>query len=135
MTQRVTTIMDEQQNADFSELKNRKGAHVVMLWNGDPDAIIERTTKVLLETRAKGLGREVWARRVVASIIDMLVPRLTAEDRELVERLRTATYQVVHSYKNYSIKPDEQKRAAAALIMRLSGEKFGPPKYRDDAKE
>lgn len=37
----------------------------------DPDEIVERAARLLLATRAKGLGREVWARRVAAAIIEM----------------------------------------------------------------
>lgn len=38
----------------------------------DPDEIVERAARMLLATRAKGLGRDVWARRVAAAIIEMV---------------------------------------------------------------
>ncbi len=47
--------------------------------------------------------------------------RLTTKDRALIESLREATYFDVRGYKDYSIRPDEEKRSAAKLIMRLTG--------------
>lgn len=38
----------------------------------DPDALLDRAAKALLATRAPGLGKQQWARRAVATVIEVL---------------------------------------------------------------
>lgn len=41
----------------------------------DPDELVDRIAAAILKTRAKGLGREQWARRAAASVLLLLDER------------------------------------------------------------